>query len=577
MSQPSDYDPTTDFSQEEANGVAGRSTVRTPALDAEFANLATTLGEILANLALIQRDDTALADEVVEIHTLSAAVRAVMAAAGSNPRGDWVTATAYAVKDVVANGTGTYLCAVAHTSGVFATDLAAVKWLRIFDTAAYVASGVAFTPTGGIASGNVQAAIAELDGEAAKKAANLSDLADAVAARLALGIPAIVAKGDIIAGSAADTLVKKAVGSDGQAVSADSSQTSGLVYIDNPSRPNLLVNPNWQIDQINEGALYTASGGAVTGPDGWTGSATGAGVFKLRTLADPDNAALKCLEITCTTADAAIAAGDNYKILTAVEGYDAAALMAGTASAQSVTLQFKFKTNVTGVYGVAVQNSATSRRYISIITVADTSEHEYSVTLAMDTSGTWLYTNGVGLYVILTLAAGSTFQSTAGAWAAGAEQTTSAQCNFMSANTNIAYLKRIQLIPGALVQAYKPADIQRELAKAQRYYAKTFPQGTAVSQAVGSFTGSISSDVAYANAAIVIGAWTFHERMRAAPTVTTYNPTQANTNWRRNDNAADTNRVVNQQNDWGAIIQGDSSTTVATFYYIHATANARLA
>jgi hypothetical protein len=52
----------------------------------------------------------------------------------------------------------------------------------------------------------------------------------------------------------------------------------------------------------------------------------------LRTLADPENAALKCLEITCTTADAAIAATDDYFIYSAVEGYDAAALMAGTSA-----------------------------------------------------------------------------------------------------------------------------------------------------------------------------------------------------------------------------------------------------
>jgi hypothetical protein len=84
----------------------------------------------------------------------------------------------------------------------------------------------------------------------------------------------------------------------------------------------------------------------------------------------------------------------------------------------------------------------------------------------MDTTGTWLYTNGVGLYLAICLSAGSNFQGTAGAWAADAKQTTSAQCNFMSSTSNIAYLKRIQLIPGALVQAYKPADIQKELAKA---------------------------------------------------------------------------------------------------------------
>jgi len=41
----------------------------------------------------------------------------------------WVTGTAYIVDDVVTNSSTTYICLVAHTSGVFATDLAASKWV----------------------------------------------------------------------------------------------------------------------------------------------------------------------------------------------------------------------------------------------------------------------------------------------------------------------------------------------------------------------------------------------------------------------------------------------------------------
>jgi hypothetical protein len=40
----------------------------------------------------------------------------------------WVTSHAYAVGDLVNTGGSKYLCAIAHTSGTFATDLAAGKW-----------------------------------------------------------------------------------------------------------------------------------------------------------------------------------------------------------------------------------------------------------------------------------------------------------------------------------------------------------------------------------------------------------------------------------------------------------------
>lgn len=42
--------------------------------------------------------------------------------------GAWLTATAYQVDDVVSQGGSSYICIVAHTSGTFATDLAAAKW-----------------------------------------------------------------------------------------------------------------------------------------------------------------------------------------------------------------------------------------------------------------------------------------------------------------------------------------------------------------------------------------------------------------------------------------------------------------
>jgi len=405
------------------------------------------------------------------------------------------------------------------------------------------------------------------------------DDAAAPAARLTLGFPAIVAKGDVFSGSAADTMVKTAVGSNGQVAHADSSQTGGLVYIDNPSRPNLLINPNWQIDQINEGALYTVNAVDVRGPDGWSGTSVGAGVFKLRTIADPDNAALKCLEITCTTADAAIAATDDYFIYAAIEGYEAAALMAGTASAQPITVQFKFKSNVNGVYGVSIANSALNRRYIGSFTVANANENEYSVSLTMDTAGTWLYTNGVGCYLRICLAAGSNFQATAGAWAAGAEQTTSGQANFMSVNTNVAYLKRIQLIPGALVQAYRPSDIAKELARAQRYYWKTFSQGTAVAQNAGRL-GAHEFPQTLGGAQVQRGAQkTFPVVMRTLPSMLSYNPSVAN---------AEIRNVV-YPGDWSATgfeSVGDSGysvfgttpagTATASQSAVHVTANARL-
>ncbi|MDI3560238.1 hypothetical protein [Bradyrhizobium sp. Arg816] len=52
-------------------------------------------------------------------------------AAGMAPAYAWATGTQYAVAEAVIANNGLYRCAVAHTSGVFAADLAAGKWVFI--------------------------------------------------------------------------------------------------------------------------------------------------------------------------------------------------------------------------------------------------------------------------------------------------------------------------------------------------------------------------------------------------------------------------------------------------------------
>ncbi len=166
MAQPTPFGRSADYSDDAANSAGGRTTIDPTKLDAEFDAVETTLDGVLTNLALIQRDDGKIRDGKVELHTLSAQVKALIAAAGATIQGDWVTATSYAVNDVVTESDATYICATAHTSGVFATDLAADKWVMLmFAPSALAASGVSSTPAGSLAASNVQDALDELDGD----------------------------------------------------------------------------------------------------------------------------------------------------------------------------------------------------------------------------------------------------------------------------------------------------------------------------------------------------------------------------------------------------------------------------
>jgi len=55
-------------------------------------------------------------------------IKAYVDSKGYTWKGEWVTATVYAVNDTVEYGGSGYICVVAHTSGTFSTDLSAGKW-----------------------------------------------------------------------------------------------------------------------------------------------------------------------------------------------------------------------------------------------------------------------------------------------------------------------------------------------------------------------------------------------------------------------------------------------------------------
>jgi hypothetical protein len=68
-------------------------------------------------------------DGSIDPADLNASTIALISSPG-NPRGAWLTGTAYALKDSVTQGSGVFVAVTAHVSGVFADDLAAGKWFQ---------------------------------------------------------------------------------------------------------------------------------------------------------------------------------------------------------------------------------------------------------------------------------------------------------------------------------------------------------------------------------------------------------------------------------------------------------------
>jgi hypothetical protein len=186
MAQPPTYSRAFNFSDYQATSPS--TPVPGNKLDEEFSRIKAVIDSIRANLALVQRDDTAIANESIGYDQLKAELDGF----GFNPPSEWATSTNYVVRDTVFHESSFYRCLVSHTSGTFATDLAAEKWALIADftaatsdaetakTAAEAAQTAAETAQA--AAETAESNASDSATAAASSATDASDSADAAAA-----------------------------------------------------------------------------------------------------------------------------------------------------------------------------------------------------------------------------------------------------------------------------------------------------------------------------------------------------------------------------------------------------------
>jgi hypothetical protein len=131
MAAPTPYELSYDFTAFQA----ATPTLPLPAdkIEIEFNNLEITTDEIITNLGLIQKSDGTLANGIVKTENLATELTI-----GLNSPTSWANGTVYAVNDTVIESNKLYRCIEAHTASVFATDLAANKWVLVADYAAFL-------------------------------------------------------------------------------------------------------------------------------------------------------------------------------------------------------------------------------------------------------------------------------------------------------------------------------------------------------------------------------------------------------------------------------------------------------
>jgi len=174
------------------------------------------------------------------------------------------------------------------------------------------------------------------------------------------------------------------------------------------------------------------------------------------------------LRLAVTTADTTIASTDQVNIQQRIEGYNVRDLIGKTFA-----LSFWVRSTKTGTHCAYFQNSAQDRTFVVEYTVSASNTWEsktVTVSGGLITAGTWDWTTGTGLLVGWTLAAGSTAQTTAGAWQTGTFFATSAQVNCLDSTSNIFAITGVQLEVGSVATPFEHRPYQTELALAQRYY-----------------------------------------------------------------------------------------------------------
>jgi hypothetical protein len=195
---------------------------------------------------------------------------------------------------------------------------------------------------------------------------------------------------------------------------------------------------------------------------------------------------------------------------------------------KSVTFGFWAYATAAGTYNFALVNGSGNRSYVTTFSISSSNTWQYiTVTVTLDSVTTgWLFTNGIGLQVLIGSYAGSTYQtSSLGSWQGGNLFVASTSTNWMATTSNVLQITQFSIVEGSLgfsstgfLRAGK--SIQQELALCQRYYEKTYDIGTAVGSAtnVSAFQCGDVGDTSGNHSFKIL----FKVVKRAAPTMTVW-------------------------------------------------------
>jgi hypothetical protein len=276
---------------------------------------------------------------------------------------------------------------------------------------------------------------------------------------------------------------------------------------------NRIINGDMRIDQRNAGASVTITGNPQYVLDRFAGGCGTASKFSIQQNAGSVTPPVGFTNYLGATVDASanVTLGTTgfFFISQRIEGNNIADLNFGAANAKTVTLSFWVRSSLTGTFGGSLFNSAANRSYPYSYTISSANTWEQkSITVAGDTSGTWLTNNGTGLGVLFAMGYGTDFLGTANSWQSGFYGAPTGSVFPISTNSATFYITGVQLEVGSVATPFERRPFGTELALCQRYYYKIISDSTFDSLASGFVRDSTD--------AVVLTS--FPVTMRVAPT-----------------------------------------------------------
>jgi hypothetical protein len=247
-----------------------------------------------------------------------------------------------------------------------------------------------------------------------------------------------------------------------------------------PGMRNRIINGDMRIDQRNNGASLTHSGGSnFYGMDRMVFNSNGTPQFSVQRVEDAPPGFTFSAKLTTTTAGTPAAADFSY-FGQYIEGFNVADFAFGTASATTVTISFWVKSSLTGTFGGSIRNGSNNRAYPFSFSINAVNTWEFkTVTVPGDVTGVWGKDNSFGLTLVFDTGSGANNKGTAGAWNSTANIGVTGGTNLVATAGATINITGVQLEKGSTATSFDVRDYGRELALCQRYYVDLANNGGA--------------------------------------------------------------------------------------------------